>query len=78
MTSALAATALYELRLCQPYLGRMPDLLVRFRDQLPALFTRHGNDCCSAWLARGEMPRPAYLMWHVNHAAREKAYSATG
>lgn len=69
---------LYELRLYQPYAGRMPDLLRRFREQIPALFARHGIDCLGTWLAGGEAPRLVYLMQYAAYAEREKAWAAFG
>lgn len=69
---------LYELRLYQPYAGRMPDLLRRFREQIPALFARHGIDCLGTWLAGGEAPRLVYLTQYATHAEREKAWAAFG
>jgi hypothetical protein len=69
---------LYELRLYQPHAGRMPDLLRRFRDHIPALFARHGIECLGVWLTRGETQRLTYLTRYAGYAQREKAWAAFG
>jgi len=78
MTTSTAAPGLYELRLYQPYAGRMPGLLRRFREQIPALFSRHGINCLGTWLAGGETSRLVYLTRYDGYAEREKAWAAFG
>jgi hypothetical protein len=67
---------LYELRLYQPYDGRMPDLLRRFREQTPALFARHGIDCLGIWQTESEVSTLVYLTRHTGFAERDAAWSA--
>jgi hypothetical protein len=69
---------LYELRIYQPYAGRMPDLLRRFRDQVPSLFARHGIDCVGLWMTASDTPQLAYLTRYSGYAEREKAWAAFG
>lgn len=69
---------LYELRLYTPYAGRMPDLLRRFREELPALFERHGIDRRGTWLTQEEAPRLAYLTAYTGPAERDAAWAAFG
>jgi hypothetical protein len=78
MTAPADAPKLFELRLYQPYAGRMPDLLRRFREQIPALFARHGLELCATWLAEVETPRLVYLTQHAGPAERDKAWAAFG
>jgi len=69
---------LFELRLYQPYAGRIPDLLRRFREQIPPLFARHGIECCGIWLASAPTPQLVYLTQHAGPAERDKAWAAFG
>jgi hypothetical protein len=69
---------IYELRLYSVTQGRMADVLSRFKDHLPPLFTRHGVNCVGAWttLAGAGGPRFIYLMAYRDYAHREAVWAS--
>lgn len=76
---------IYELRFYNPHAGRMPDLLARFHERLPALFARHAIGCIGQWVTdeadaacAAVASRFAYLTVFSDLGQREAAWASFG
>jgi hypothetical protein len=69
---------IYELRVYQSVVGQMPRLQARFRDQLPAIWERHGIRAVGFWTTLvGESSNElSYILQWESLADREVRWTA--
>ena len=71
---AQASGRLFELRTYSTLPGRLPNLLVRFRDHTTALFEKHGMTNVGYWVpAEGQEGAGNTLIYMLAHASPEAA-----
>lgn len=71
--TAQDSTAVYELRVYHVAPGKMPSLLVRFRDHTIKLFERHGIESVAYWSPLDEPEKENTLIYILRHPSREAA-----
>jgi len=65
--------SVYELRVYHAAAGKLPDLLVRFRDHTIKLFDQHGIESVAYWTPIDEPEKGNTLIYILRHPSREAA-----
>jgi hypothetical protein len=68
-----SSKVVYELRIYHASLGKLPDLLARFRDHTVKLFARHGIKSVAYWTPVDEPEKGNTLIYILEHPSREEA-----
>lgn len=68
-----SSTGIYELRVYHAALGKLPDLLARFRDHTIKLFSQHGLESVAYWTPLDEPEKSNTLIYILRHPSRESA-----
>ena len=63
----------YELRIYHASVGKLPELLTRFREHTLKLFERHGMNTLAFWTPTDEPQKNDMLMYILVHPSREAA-----
>lgn len=71
--SAAADGKVFELRTYTTYEGKLPNLLVRFRDHTIQLFEKHGMKNIGYWVPTDEPRSKNTLIYLLEHKSREAA-----
>jgi NIPSNAP len=67
------STTVYELRVYHTALGKLNDLLARFRDHTIKLFDKHGIKSVAYWTPADEPEKSNTLIYILQHPSREAA-----
>ena len=70
---AQAETGVYELRIYHAALGKLSDLLARFREHTIKIFDRHGIKSVAYWTPLDEPEKSNTLIYILQHPSREAA-----
>lgn len=57
----------FELRVYDPEVGKLDDLLARFQDHTVALFEKHGMENIAYWVANDKDGHPEKLVYIISH-----------
>ena len=68
-----ASNGVYELRVYHAALGKLADLLARFREHTIKLFDRHGIKSVAYWTPVDEPEKSNTLVYILYHPSREAA-----
>jgi len=73
-----ASTNVFELRTYTAEEGKLPDLLVLFRDHVTGLFEKHGMTHVGYWVPQDSPGSGNTLIYIVSHDSREAAQASWG
>jgi hypothetical protein len=66
-------TSVYELRVYHTYVGKLDDLLTRFRDHTMRLFEKHGMKNVAYWIPTEDPLKGNALFYLLAHPSRDAA-----
>jgi hypothetical protein len=67
------SSGVYELRVYHTVPGKLPDLLMRFRDHTMKIFDQHGMKSIAYWVPTDEPEKSNTLVYILYHPSREAA-----